>query len=250
MTGVQTCALPIYLGQGGGIIGGEAHEAVRAAGQIFVAMAADSVEGMTRTDTYPMPETGRVRFYVLTSSGVSTVDEDEQSLGEGRHKFSQLFHAGHEVITQLRRTTEHDDNSREEIDALLQEGIKTATYLLEKNGEFYPFGLALQRDGTPVQVATWAGNEHPKSNDVLQLLCQGLKTGVQKGDYTAVAIITDVKIRKSATDEARDALRIHIEHPQDAPVACYLPYHLDAGKVVHGELTAERCNAIIFETRR
>jgi hypothetical protein len=157
-----------------------------------------------------------------------------------------LFYGGHDVITQLRNTTEQGRKSREETDSLLDNAVKAAIHFLEKNGEFYPFGVALRPDGRIALVASYDGKEHPKSDEVLALLYPGLKQGVRKGEYRAVAIVTDMKIRKTPSDEPKDALRIQIEHPNAAPVACYLPYRLEAGKFVQGELTAGPAKPLVI----
>ena len=236
----------LYMGRGGGIIGGHAHEDVRATGAKFLDLAADYVQGMGKAEAYPMPDNGRVRFYVMTSSGVFTVDVEEQALGAGQHPLSPLFYGGHDVITQLRNTTEQGRKSREETDSLLDNAVKAAIHFLEKNGEFYPFGVALRPDGRIALVASYDGKEHPKSDEVLALLYPGLKQGVRKDEYRAVAIVTDMKIRKTPSDEPKDALRIQIEHPNAAPVACYLPYRLEAGKFVQGELTAGPAKPLVI----
>jgi hypothetical protein len=53
-----------------------------------------------------MPSVGRVRFFLRTFAGTLTAEADEEDLGEGRHPLSPLFHAGHEVITAVRESSE------------------------------------------------------------------------------------------------------------------------------------------------
>ena len=50
-------------------------------------------------------------FYVLTDSGILTDNALEDDLGYNRHPLSALFHAGHEVITQLRLMSESLENA-------------------------------------------------------------------------------------------------------------------------------------------
>ncbi len=237
----------LYLGQGGGIVGGQSHEAVRVAAARFLRLASDHTQDMKLTEAHPMPEVGQVRFYAMTDSGVLTAKEDEQSLGGGDHRLSPLFFAGHGVITQLRGTAEEPDPSREEMNDLLDNGMRSAIHFLEKSGGFYPFGVALRADGKIAHVAAWDGkSEHPQSDDILALLYQALRQGAQKGEYKAVAIVTAMTIPKTPTDTPRDAVRVQIEHPDAAPVACFLPYSIERGKCVQGTLTAERCEPLII----
>ena len=132
------------------------------------------------------------------------------------------------------------DAARKEMDRLLDEGIQTAARLLEKYGEFIPLAIGLGPDKETVHVQSWNGNDHPTSDEVLALLYPALRQGVLKGDYRAVAIVTDVRIRKRPPDAPQDALRVEIEHPDAPPVACFLPYQLQDGKLIPGKPTAQR----------
>lgn len=92
----------IYLSSGGGSIGGGAHETIRKAAQAMVALAATFQPQATATKEFPLPRNGQTIFYLLTDSGTFTFSASEQALGEERHPWSPLFHAGHEVIGQYR----------------------------------------------------------------------------------------------------------------------------------------------------
>jgi hypothetical protein len=58
------------------------------------------------TKEYPLPKTGRIRFYLLTIYGVFTADISEQEARSGRGTFSALFNLGDEVIAELRKLEE------------------------------------------------------------------------------------------------------------------------------------------------
>src|SRR2546425_13192247 len=96
----------LYFSNGGGVIGGQGHEAVRYANAAFLNQANDSLLALKRCETFPIPEPAHTIFYVLTDPGVLTGGARENDLGYGRHPLSALFHAGHEVITQLRLISE------------------------------------------------------------------------------------------------------------------------------------------------
>ncbi len=96
----------LYLGHGGGVIGGVGHENVRKAAMEFVKVSAKYQTRMKSTTLFPYPAVGRVTFYVLTFNGVVTAEADKNELGEGKHGLSPLFYAGHEVITRLRQISE------------------------------------------------------------------------------------------------------------------------------------------------
>jgi len=102
----------LYFGDGGGILGGGQHAAVRDAAHAWLASAERSMEQLSPAQGYPLPEVGRVRFYILTFSGALTADASADELGQTRHALSPLFFAGHNVITEVRRMeSEQDDHA-------------------------------------------------------------------------------------------------------------------------------------------
>jgi hypothetical protein len=96
----------LYFSSGGGILGGGYHQPVHDAAKRFVATAEDYVDKMALVTLYPVPELGRVRFYVLTRQGVFTSEAREQDLGAKKNELASLFYAGQDVITELRLVSE------------------------------------------------------------------------------------------------------------------------------------------------
>jgi hypothetical protein len=88
----------IYTSTGGGVLGG--YSARKEAKQ-FVAEAEKHLAGMKPTKSFPYPEVGRVRFYVLTREGVYSTEADEEELVSGQHALSPLYLAGNEVLAVL-----------------------------------------------------------------------------------------------------------------------------------------------------
>jgi hypothetical protein len=95
----------LYFSSGGGIIGAGQHATVREESDRFIALIDEHVEAFAPTEDHPMPEIGRVRFYVRTFDGLRTAEADERELGEQRHSLSPLFLAGHSVIAAVREAT-------------------------------------------------------------------------------------------------------------------------------------------------
>jgi hypothetical protein len=96
----------LYTGTGGGIIGGGGVDEVKRAARDFVTAAGKHLPRMAASKEFPYAEIGRVRFYVLTPDGVYTAEAGSDEMTDVRHPLHTLFRAGHEVITQLRLTTE------------------------------------------------------------------------------------------------------------------------------------------------
>lgn len=95
-------AASLYFSNGGGIIGGGENPRPNAASKKLVRTAASFLKKMVKTMETPLPKEGHTRFYLITPSGLYTVEEKENDLGKGRSELSPLFHTAHELISELR----------------------------------------------------------------------------------------------------------------------------------------------------
>lgn len=95
----------MYFSNGGGIIGAGQHNEVAKVSKEFVALAESFYSQVEPTTEFPLPLPGRVKFYLLTFSGVYTTEKDQDRLVKQKDSFSPLFYAGNEVITQIRLHT-------------------------------------------------------------------------------------------------------------------------------------------------
>jgi hypothetical protein len=89
-----------------GIIGGAGHASVRRAAQRFVSVADQYFAESQPTTSYPYPAAKKVRFYLLGYEGVRTIEADIEPIYSGASKYSTLFGAGQDVVTQLRQIVE------------------------------------------------------------------------------------------------------------------------------------------------
>ena len=99
----------LYFSSGGGVIGAGAHATVHAAAQAWLAAAETHLAHLRPSETTPLPEVDRVRFYVRTFAGTVGAEAGARELGENRHPLSPLFHSAHVVITAIRESApEHE----------------------------------------------------------------------------------------------------------------------------------------------
>jgi hypothetical protein len=91
-----------YQGSGGGFLGGGTVDEIRKAAIQFVKEAEPYAEKMKPTDTFPYPDIGRVRFFLLTFDGVLSAEVDERDLANDKNELSPLYAAAHRVLTQFR----------------------------------------------------------------------------------------------------------------------------------------------------
>ena len=91
----------VYMGNGDGVIGGQAYESVRKANAEFIRLANRDRHHFQAVETFPIPAVGFTVFYARTDAGLLFAAGTQESLIEGQHALSELFQAGHEAITQL-----------------------------------------------------------------------------------------------------------------------------------------------------
>lgn len=96
----------LYFSDGGGIISAEQHDGPRKACDALIALAPRFLEQFKPTPAFPLPDQGRIIFYLLTQDGVCTAAASEDDLARDRSPLSPLFHQAQAVITQIRRVEE------------------------------------------------------------------------------------------------------------------------------------------------
>ncbi|MBV8602184.1 MAG: hypothetical protein JO359_11525, partial [Candidatus Eremiobacteraeota bacterium] len=78
---------------------------------------------------------------------------------------------------------------RSDADRVLNAGIALALDKLVGQGEFYPFGVALTREGRIQVLTANDGGARPDSNSFMQALEDALAEGARSGSFVAAAIV-------------------------------------------------------------
>jgi hypothetical protein len=68
-----------------------------------------------------------------------------------------------------------------------------AQEMLRKHGEFFPFAGSMSTSGEIAHVGGYTGDERPSSQEVIDLLIDGLRERATSGDLRAAAICLDVR---------------------------------------------------------
>lgn len=92
----------LYFSNGGGIIGAGAHETVAAANRRWLETGAEFLPQLAPLADPTPPAEGMTQFVAVTRGGLRGETAAETQLGEGGHPLAPLFHAGQDVITQIR----------------------------------------------------------------------------------------------------------------------------------------------------
>ena len=139
---------------------------------------------------------------------------------------------------------------RSDADRVLNAGIALALDKLVGQGEFYPFGVALTREGRIQVLTANDGGARPDSNSFMQALEDELAEGARSGSFVAAAIVADFSFERPAAGGERDAIRVALESSEGDAVTAYLPYVLvmpgGTRDVRPGELFAQRGERTIF----
>ncbi|WP_222613134.1 hypothetical protein [Undibacterium jejuense] len=100
-----------------------------------------------------------------------------------------------------------------------------ARTMLERAGEFYPFGATLSQQGEVAAVGGYNGEEHPIPTEIYKLLAGEFESGASSGRFLGVALAANVNVPPNYESPFPDALRVHIE-ANDYARFIYVPYAL------------------------
>jgi hypothetical protein len=121
------------------------------------------------------------------------------------------------------------------MDALLNAALPFAKQQLAKHGEFFPYAVAMGRNGQIAMIAGYTGTQKPPSTEVLEMLYEGLRSKAEENRGTA--IVADVRLKGEATD----AIQVEVEHRQGIALKVFLPYRKKpfGGGLETGQMRAE-----------
>ncbi len=85
---------------------------------------------------------------------------------------------------------------RSDADRVLNASISLALDKLVRQGEFYPFGVALTREGQIAVLTTQETAARPTSDAFLGALHDALIDGARSGSFKATAIVADFSFER------------------------------------------------------
>lgn len=135
--------------------------------------------------------------------------------------------------------------SRDDLNELLTSAVDVATDHIAESTEFAPFALAMQPDGEILQLESEGEGEDPE--EVRSVLIEGLREGARSGRYKAIALVTDVTLEDDAGESIASAIHVALEHVDEQPVVCIVPYTIDNEQVELEDLVAEPGERVVFE---
>ena len=140
-----------------------------------------------------------------------------------------------------------DTMAHPDLDKLLNALLPFAQQSLAKYGEFYPFGSSMMADGQVNANAASTGEEHPSSQELIELLTTIFREQAETGQIRAAGICRDMLILPPGQAQKTDAICIGLEHKSGEAVEVCLPYKKNtSGQVEYGQLFASRRRSEFF----
>jgi len=122
---------------------------------------------------------------------------------------------------------------------LIDDIMSQAKLFLTDAGEFYPFGSYMKPDGTISPVGVYLENDHPESQDVLQILENAMKKRIEKKEAVVVGIGLDVLYKPDGESEKKDALKVMVLTNEGDSMDYYFPYKNKDGEFTFGKVFSE-----------
>jgi len=130
---------------------------------------------------------------------------------------------------------------REDLDALLNAVLPFAQELLDKNGQFYPFGAVVGGDGnlSLASAPTAVGRRAAPANILADLVAAA---SAKSASLRAVAFVSDVLVA------GKDAIHVELEHSRGTALRIVVPYKINRSTrlVRFGQLSASSGQAKVW----
>jgi hypothetical protein len=133
---------------------------------------------------------------------------------------------------------------RDEMNDLLNAAVEVASELLESNGEFDPFALALQGDGKVIHLEAENVEEEAEAETLVENLRQTLRERLP--ELRAIAVVADVTVEDEEAEAMTAAVSIQMEHINSDPIDCFVPYEINGDELEMADLVGEPGTRHVF----
>ena len=129
---------------------------------------------------------------------------------------------------------------------LLDELIPFAEKMLREYGEFLPFGGYMLPEGAIVHAGAQSGEEHPPSQDLIDILRGAYQKKASRREVRATALVYDVRVKPPGGDQVQDAILVELDHETHYSIRVVFPYRLLNGAISRGETFAMKGTDAVF----
>jgi hypothetical protein len=124
-----------------------------------------------------------------------------------------------------------------------------ARTMLEDSGEFHPFGAKVDTAGQVVAVGGLIeGQEHPRGQEVYELLMGNLRSELADGRAIAIAVAVNVNIPDQYSPRHKDGLRVTLESTGYSRFI-YVPYRLERAGLFNSKKKVELADPFSVELK-
>jgi hypothetical protein len=135
-------------------------------------------------------------------------------------------------------------------EAVMNSGFPLAEELLKQNGEFLPFGMAMQPNRDIICLGAYDGRGHQalgaSQTEMVRTVRSALIAGARREEYMATALFYDARITLGATADQKDAIAIALHHRDGYAVMVLMPYQFDSDAIVFDSPQAQAAEFDIF----
>src|SRR5437868_6657650 len=117
-----------------------------------------------------------------------------------------------------------EEMSKEDMNELLDDAVKTAAHLLQLRGEFFPFEVIKISTGEVRHVQALLDDPRPDSDQIIAAITSSLRQTGRSDQCVSAAIITNTRLTDRMTGTTSDAIRAEIDDIDAERVVCYVPY--------------------------
>ncbi len=121
-----------------------------------------------------------------------------------------------------------------------------AEQMLTKYGEFIPYGSTMNSDRKIASVGGDTGDEHPKSQEMIDLLRAAFRRQAQEGTIMACALAYDIRTIPPGQSQKTDAIAVNLDHRGGMSIVVIYPYRIENKKVTMGKSWAVKGEGKIF----
>jgi len=119
--------------------------------------------------------------------------------------------------------------SPEQLHEMLMSCINFSRTMLEKAGDFYPFGATLSAAGQVGTTGAYNGEERPQPQEIYRMLAHAYAAGARSGEFLGVALAANVNIPAQFSPTLPDGVRVHLESSGFSRFV-YIPYKISVSE--------------------
>jgi hypothetical protein len=130
--------------------------------------------------------------------------------------------------------------------SLVDAVLPLAKQMLDRKGEFYPYGTAMTADGQIASVAAPEAKERTASIAVIRNLKVAFLAGAKERRFKATALVYKVSVALPQNGKQSDAIAVSLNHRDGSSVKILFPYRMESGSAVFGPSFTQKGEADVF----